>query len=989
MFESHPDTFFPTQQSRSRSRYLYRLVLLTALYYLAARLGLFLETGYGGVTPIWPPAGIAVAVMILGGPRYWPMILVGEFLVSLHLQQTVLTGLVGGAAQILEALVAYTLLGRKGSRLMTRSGQAVLRFTLYGAVIPPLIAASLGAGALWFGEHLSRPEAWQGFVTWWLGDAIGILVVAPILVGAFLHRPPKRGIWLRFLAFMVLFTAIGLALVIFGDERAYALLFVLVPFVVVAAIRFRLLGATGAILVMTCLVFRMRPEDLGGDDFITAVRMAFVGTSAFTGYLVTGFMTSRQQRQMIIGRQRAFVETLNKLMMGLVSRLDRDQLLDTIVTQACTLLETENGCFLKTDPRTGETVVLIGKGIYAPVAGYRVKSGVGLAGSVHEGSRPMVINDYQGWEGRHPDPIWDSVAAVLGVPILHADETVGVLCLVRTESGQGFDAQDLAGLEQFGKLASVAWNNALLYEDLAHQLEARVQAEKALVVSERTLRSIFNAVEAAIFVLDEGTGKILQANSAAEQLMAPREARGEPLFALLGGGMEPFTEDDGWQLLERCTWQADQSAEWRAVLPDGVEAWLEIVLRKARIGDTDRVLAEVRNIDERKEFETVRHTMAQTQKMEALGALAGGIAHDFNNILSAIIGFTELVLEYDLPEDHAAVPNLRQVLAGGHRATDLVRQILTFSRPSEVERRPVDVCLVAEDVLNLMSASLPPTVKIQLQNKASNAIVMSTQTHLHQVLMNLITNAAQALDEGRGTIIVDLSNLVIGEDAHPAGPEQLKAGEYLKMAVRDDGCGMDEETLARVFEPYFTTKVQGKGTGLGMALVHGLAHRMGGQARVESIPGVGTTITLLLPVVVVAEPGEEESALPLPRGEESVLFVDDNPLLTDLAQRFLGKLGYEVTVLRSSEVALATYTRNPGAFDLIITDLWMPGLTGIELCREMRRLREDIPIVMCTGNPENVTPEQVRELRIDRVVAKPLNLREFANLIREILGKKD
>ncbi len=916
------------------------------------------------------------------------MILVGEFLVALHLQQSVLTGLIGGTAQVVEALLACFLLGGDSRRLITRSGQAVLRFTLYAVLLSPLVPAALGAGGLALGKDLAWPETWRGFVTWWLGDAVGILVVAPALMGAFLNRPPKRSVWLPFLALMTLFMGIGLVLVSLGDKRSYTLFFVLMPFVVVAAIRYRWLGAAGAILIISGLAFRMRPEDLGRDDFITAVRMTFVGTSAFTGYLVAGFMTWRQQREAVISRQRSFAKTLNELMVGLVSRLERDRLLDTVVAQACTLLETENGCFLEIDAETGEGVLVIGKGICAPLAGYRIASGVGVAGTVGQNGQPMIINDYQNWEGCHPDSVWDGVESVIGVPIPYVEETVGVLCIIHTDAGMVFDEHDLAGLEQFGKLVSVAWDNARLYEDLACELDARVQAEKALMVSERTLREILSSLQSAIFVLDGGTGRVLQINQAAEELMAPRQAGGEAFFGLLSGEAEPYTEADGRQLLAKCTSQRDQTTEWRTTLPNGRAVWLEIVLRKARIDDAERVLAEVRNIDERKEYESVRNTLAQNRKMEALGALAGGIAHDFNNILSAIIGYTEMVLEYDIPKDHPAATHLQRVLCGGKRATDLVQQILTFSRPGEVARRPVDVCLVAEDVLNFLTASLPPTVKVRLQNKAGNTFIMSNQTSLHQIFMNLITNAAQALEGERGTIAVSLANQVLGDEGRPAGLEQLAAGEYLRVSVQDDGRGMDQETVARIFEPYFTTKVHGKGTGLGMALVHGLAHRMGGVATVASTLGAGTTITLFLPVVVIEEPDQDLPVLPLVRGWESVLFVDDNPLLTDLAKRFLSKLGYEVMVLRSSEVALTTFSRDPDAFDLIITDLWMPGLTGLELCAAVRRLREDIPIIMCTGNPDNVTPEQARELRLAGVVAKPLNLAKFAQIVRKALAKE-
>ena len=267
------------------------------------------------------------------------------------------------------------------------------------------------------------------------------------------------------------------------------------------------------------------------------------------------------------------------------------------------------------------------------------------------------------------------------------------------------------------------------------------------MVSERTHREVFNAAGAAIFVLDAHSGEILQANAAAERLLAPAESLGQPFFDLLEGVVDSCSRDEGMALLHRSTAQADQLCQWHAALPNGRTAWLEITLREAFIDDTARVLAEVRNIDDRKEVEKVQNHMAQTQKMEAIGTLAGGVAHDFNNILAAIIGFTELTLEYDLPPDHPAVESLQQVLDAGKRATDLVRQILSFSRPSEVELRSVDVRLVAKEVVGLVSASLPPTVQIETSIAVTNCHVLSTSTHVHQILMNLITNAAQALPD--------------------------------------------------------------------------------------------------------------------------------------------------------------------------------------------------------------------------------------------------
>ena len=235
---------------------------------------------------------------------------------------------------------------------------------------------------------------------------------------------------------------------------------------------------------------------------------------------------------------------------------------------------------------------------------------------------------------------------------------------------------------------------------------------------------------------------------------------------------------------------------------------------------------------------------------------------------------------------------------------------------------------------------------------------------------------------------MSLSNVVLTDSERPAGLEQIKTGEYLQVTVSDTGSGMDRETLDRVFEPYFTTKGPERGTGLGLAVVHGIVTRMGGAATVESQVGRGTTVNILLPVVVVDESQSDDQARPMPTGQESILFVDDNPLLTDLASRFLGRLGYQVSVFQSSEVALEYFLKNPDAFQLVITDLWMPGLTGVDLSRGIRKMRPDLPILMCTGNPENISEDEISELGISNVARKPLVLRKFAAMIREALTGK-
>ena len=1085
-------------------RYLVGLLALSVAYFLGARLGLFLKASYGGVTPIWPPSGLAVAVLLVRGWRYWPMVVIGEFCTALYLQQPPLAGLVGGLAQLVEVILVVRLVTPRAVLGITRSGRSVLQFAALGVLVPPLVSAAIGTSMLHLLGYLDRAEFLSGFVTWWLGDAIGILVLAPFLVGLKSWPFRSRSAFWACFGYVLSLMVICLAIILISNEKSYYLLFVLIPFVVVASVHFDLVGAGSTTLLLTVIVFGMRPEDIGDGDFITTIRMAFVGTCAFTGYLVAGLMTSRRQRLDVIRHQHSYLESLHELVLGLISRLNIDQLLDAIVSQACALLDTPDGCFLQKEEETGTIVLTVGKGLYADVPGYHVEAGYGVAGTILRDGEPLVINDYQAWSGRHPDPLWNRVSAMIGVPIRVDDEIVGVLGIVRTGKKARFQDDDLQILQRFGELASVAWKNALLYLELSDQLQARDRAESALADSERTHREIFNSTREAICVLDEETGVVLQANRAAGDIVGNAdESAGTAFFALIAGDEAPCTEADGIVLLQRCLADGAQVCEWRAVDDTGSVTWLEITLKQALIDNVSRVLAVVRNIDDRKaaeaslsrlrtaiefagddivitdedgtvvyvnpsferttgftsdetlgqtasilergrnqddeagdlwftlsagrvwtgqfrsrhkegntilqdasvapirdeqgtnvgyvlvlrdvtEYERIKNQLMQAQKMEALGQLTSGIAHDFNNILAGIIGYTELALDNELGPDHPANECMKQVAAAGSRAADLVRQLLMMSRPSEIEPRSIDAQPIAREVLRLVRASYPPSLQIDLETTASNSFVMAAPTHIHQILMNLITNAAQAIEDMKGIIAVRLDSRVVS--AAPAGGgEGVRPGEYLEISVVDTGSGMDQAVADRIFEPYFTTKDPGKGTGLGMSVVHGIVRQLGGALQVESELGEGTTVSVLLPTVAVVKAKAESDEQALAGGDEAILFVDDNPLLTDIASRFLGSLGYNVSVYESSRIALEHFLKDPGAYDLVVTDLWMPGLTGVDLARSIRVMRQDIPIVICTGNPDNIGDEDIATIGIHDVAAKPLNLNDFANRVRSAL----
>jgi PAS domain S-box-containing protein len=382
---------------------------------------------------------------------------------------------------------------------------------------------------------------------------------------------------------------------------------------------------------------------------------------------------------------------------------------------------------------------------------------------------------------------------------------------------------------------------------------------------------------------------------------------------------------------------------------------------------------------------TIERQLRQAQKMEAIGTLAGGIAHDFNNILAAIIGFTEIAMS-KVPQASPVQHDLEQVLAAGSRATDLVRQILTFSRQTEQELRPVQITHTAKEALKLLRSSLPTTIDIrqEIALPPEGGVVLADPTQIHQVLMNLCTNAAHAMRATGGILSVGLSE-VEADTSFVARHPGLKVGPCVCLTVSDTGHGMDAAVMERVFEPYFTTKGAGEGTGLGLAVVQGIVRGCGGAVTVYSEPGHGTTFRVYLPRIEREIAPEPRSVEPLPTGDERILFVDDENAIVDLGTRMLKSLGYDVIAKTSSLEALETFRAQPDAFNLVITDMTMPALTGVELAKEMMAIRPDTPIILCTGFSDLINAKQAQETGIREFVMKPFVARTFAKTIRKVL----
>ncbi len=393
---------------------------------------------------------------------------------------------------------------------------------------------------------------------------------------------------------------------------------------------------------------------------------------------------------------------------------------------------------------------------------------------------------------------------------------------------------------------------------------------------------------------------------------------------------------------------------------------------------TENVVAE-------KEKEKLENRLRHSQKMEAIGTLAGGIAHDFNNILSAILGYTQLSL-LSIPPESNLHKDLSQVFKAGNRAKDLVSQILTFSRRSDRELQPVRIPLIILETVKLLRATLPTTIKIVEDVDQNCHPILADPSEIHQLLMNLCTNAYHAMRETGGTLAIILKEKT-GVSRNFEDSSELPPCYHALLEIRDTGVGMSKEIASRIFDPYFTTKKQGEGTGLGLAVVHGIVKSYGGQISLLSELGKGTTFRVYFPCIEDhSAPDEGFAALDLPTGKERILLVDDEYVLVDMLGRILTQLGYQVEPLTNSIEALELFRRRPDQFDLVITDLTMPELTGDQLAAEMIRIRPDIPIILCTGFSDRMNEPLARKTGIRRFLTKPVTQQDLAKAIREVLG---
>lgn len=498
------------------------------------------------------------------------------------------------------------------------------------------------------------------------------------------------------------------------------------------------------------------------------------------------------------------------------------------------------------------------------------------------------------------------------------------------------------------------------------------RAEAALRGSEEQLRQLANATWEAVVIHDKGI--LLQVNELFTDTFGfdPEELLGKPFLHHI------YTEESYKEALKRLKSGTLGLFEAEGKRKDGTSFPLEARVRNMEYqGRQVRVVA-IRDLTERKDMEG---QLAQSQKLEAIGTLAGGIAHDFNNILSAIIGYSELTL-LSLPKDTVAGKNVNSILNAGNRAKKLVQQILTFAHKSEQKQEPVQMALVVQEATKLLRASMPTSIEITSE-LSSSSLVLSDTTNIHQVVMNLCTNAGKAMPGG-GVLKVSLKDITIDEWFVVRYPD-ISEGRYVRLTIEDTGTGIPEEIRSRIFDPFFTTRPKEDGTGLGLSVVHGIVKDAGGLVTVQSEPGVGTRFDVYLPVLNDIKYVSSEIAEILPRGTETVMLVDDERALAEVGQQVLNSLGYTVEAFVDCDDALAAFNARPNRFNLVITDMTMPKMGGDRLAAQLLSVRPDIPVIIYTGYSEKFSEQEAERLGVKRFLYKPVDIATLATTIRDVL----
>ncbi|MFH0727892.1 MAG: PAS domain S-box protein [Pseudomonadota bacterium] len=595
----------------------------------------------------------------------------------------------------------------------------------------------------------------------------------------------------------------------------------------------------------------------------------------------------------------------------------------------------------------------------------------GLRGEAYERGKAVVDNDFANglWAGFMPDR-HVALENVLFSPLKFGNSVTGLIGLANKPGG--FSEKDKHLASSFGEIMAVALRS--------------LQDRDALAVSEQRMSAIVNAMPAMLVAFDEN-GHIIFWNAESERVTGhpaeevihrpeimnqfyPEERNRQRVYQALS---RPSGDSGATEFEITCKDGSKRTISWTnisgAAPISGWAAWA--------IGID--VTAQMKAKREKDQLEA---RLLQLQKIEAIGALAGGIAHDFNNILYPILGFAELMQE-DLPPDSPLRMNVHEIITGAKRASDLVKQILTFSRRTNPDLMAINPRLIVKEAVKLARSTLPSTISIEQQIDPKAHLILADPTQIHHVVMHLITNAYHAMQELGGLLKVSLKNIVIVEKN--AVYADLSPGPHVLLSVVDTGIGISKVILDRIFDPYFSTKPKDKGTGLGLSIVYGIVKSYHGEIVVHSALGEGTTVDVYFPAVSVVPEVPAADAISNRGENERILLVEDEEQILRLEKQMLERLGYRVTAFTSSVDALKTFSADPAAFDLVITDMTMPRMTGERLNQELSMIRRDLPVILCTGFSEYMSPEKAEAFGMKGFLMKPVVKSELAEIVRKVL----
>ena len=521
-----------------------------------------------------------------------------------------------------------------------------------------------------------------------------------------------------------------------------------------------------------------------------------------------------------------------------------------------------------------------------------------------------------------------------------------------------------------------------LLSSIINQTNKKEKAEEQLRKSEERLKAILEANPDPVAVYD-ANGHPLYLNPAFTEIF------GWTLYELQGRRI-PFVPEDQEELTKikiKEIYGSGDPVRFETKRLSKLGKTINVFLSAAIIKDLQGInTGLVVNLTDITEQKNIEEQLRQSQKMEAIGTLAGGIAHDFNNILSGIFGYTKLA-EMNIDDPAKIKKYLDQVTQGAQRATELVQQILTFSRQAEYKKNPLELFLIVKEAIKFLRSSIPTTIEIQ-ENISSRSMVMANPTQIHQVVINLCTNAYHAMSDSGGTLYVELKDETI-EPRNGSMANSAKPGNYVKLEVRDTGHGMNKKALEKIFDPYFTTKDVNKGTGLGLAVVNGIIKKHNGFIKIHSKIGHGSAFQIFWPIIenqdAINFPQKKETNLP--RGTEQIMLVDDEINILATSQAILEKQGYKVTTFEDGVSALEAFIKDPNFFDLVITDMTMPRMTGDELASKLLTIQQEIPIILCTGFSETVSEEKAESIGVKGFLMKPIATNDLLVKIQEVLNK--